>query len=67
MMLPFRRLRLESWAEIRQRMIRETELFLEEGLQNPEKQRRIPALPVGSASFTRGYASVFWAEVLGSS
>jgi hypothetical protein len=67
MMLPFRRLRFESWVAIRQRMIRETEAFLEEGLRRPEQQRRIPALPVGSGSFTRGYASVFWAEVLGSS
>lgn len=57
----------ESWVQIRARMLNETERFLEDGLKGAEKHPRIPAIPVGSGSFTRGLAEVFWAQVLGSS
>jgi hypothetical protein len=67
MILPFRTPRSESWVMIRARMLRETELFLEEGLREPDKQLRIPAIPVGSGAFPRGFADVFWSQVLGSS
>jgi hypothetical protein len=48
-------------------MLRETELYLEDALHRPEQHPRIPAIPVGSGSFPRGLAEVFWAQVLGSS
>jgi hypothetical protein len=67
MIVPFRKPRLESWATLHARMIRETEVFLEEGLREPEQHLRIPAIPVGSGSFPRGFSDVFWSQVLGSS
>ena len=63
--LPFRR--RESSLLLRVRLLRETELFLEEGLKRSEAYPRIPAIPVGSGSFTRGLAEAFWSQVLGSS
>jgi hypothetical protein len=48
-------------------MLRETETFLEDGLKKPQQHPRIPAIPVGSGSFTRGFAEIFWAQILGSS
>ncbi|UCD29040.1 MAG: hypothetical protein JSV03_00725 [Planctomycetota bacterium] len=59
--------RFESWAVIQARMIRETEVYLEEALRDPEQQIVIPAIPVGSGRFPRGYAHEFWARVLGTS
>jgi len=59
--------RQESWTAIRRRIIRETEAFLEEGLRHPERHLIIPAVPVGKARFPAGLASLFWAQVLGSS
>jgi hypothetical protein len=67
MILPDLFRRRESWLITRARMLRETEVFLEEGLTRPEKHPRIPAIPVGSGSFPRGLAEVFWAQILGSS
>ncbi len=67
MMLPFSTRGRESWVILRARMLRETELYLEEGLRNPEQHPRIPAIPVGSGSFPRGLAEIFWSQVLGSS
>ncbi|HPD29581.1 MAG TPA: hypothetical protein PLL20_06275 [Phycisphaerae bacterium] len=66
MFSPFRG-RFESWTAIRARMLRETEVFIEEGLRHPERQVRIPALKVGSGTFTRIFAQAFWAQVLGTS
>ena len=66
-MLPSARNRLESWAAIRARMLRETERFLEEALRHPERQVVIPAVPLGSGCFPRGFAQAFWAQVLGAS
>lgn len=59
--------RFEEWAVIRARMLRETELFLEQALRHPERQVIIPALEVGRASFPRGFACAFWAQILGTS
>ncbi len=67
MILPFRRPRLESWAVIRARMLRETEAFLEDGLRDDARPVHIPAIPVGRGSFPRGFADLFWSRVLGSS
>jgi hypothetical protein len=52
---------------MRGRMLRETEVFLEEGLRHPERHLRIPAIAVGEGEFLRGYADIFWSSVLGSS
>lgn len=64
---PFRRTRWNEWEHMRRRMLRETEVFLEEGLRHPEKHLRIPAIAVGEGEFLRGYADIFWSSVLGSS
>ena len=66
-MLYVPRAKLESWAVLRRRMLRETEAFLEKALRHPEQQVMIPAVPVGQAAFPRGYAQLFWSQVLGSS
>ena len=61
------RSRVENWQFIRRRMIRETEHFLEDALQHPERRIVIPAIRVGTAEFPRGFAHAFWAQVLGAS
>ena len=58
---------MESWVVIQARMIRETELFLEEGLRHPERYMIIPAMPVGTGRFPRGWANEFWSRILASS
>jgi hypothetical protein len=67
MILPFGRRSETDWEAIRARMLRETEVFLEEGLRRPEQHRRIPAIPVGAGSFPRGFADLFWSQVLATS
>jgi len=62
----FRR-KLTAWEQIRGRMLRETEVFLEEALADPQRQVVIPVVRVGEAEFVRGYADMFWAGILGSS
>jgi hypothetical protein len=57
----------EYWDVIRARMRRETEAFLEAGLRHPEQYRRIPAVPVGTARFPRGFADAFWSQLLATS
>jgi hypothetical protein len=57
----------DYWASIRARMLRETEVFLEEGLRHPEQYRRIPAIPVGNGRFPRGFADAFWSQLLATS
>ncbi len=65
MILRFTSPRLQSWAVIRARLLRETEEFLEQGLREPQQYRRIPAIRIGYGSFTRHFAETFWSEVLG--
>jgi hypothetical protein len=65
MIAPFHDASRESWEEIRARMLGETELYLEDGLRHPERAVRIPAVPVGSGSFSPHFARSFWAEALG--
>jgi len=67
MILPPRRSRLESWVVIRARMLRETEMFLEDAMRGREKHMVIPAVPLGEASFPGGFARAFWSQVLGTS
>jgi len=59
--------KLESWEILRRRMLRETEAFLEKGLYESDHQVQIPAVRVGEANFTRGFADLFWARILESS
>jgi len=59
--------KLPSWEDLRRRMLRETEVFLEEGLASPDRQVVIPVVRVGEAEFVRGFADLFWAGILGSS
>lgn len=59
--------RLDSWQVMRARMLRETERFLEDGLRRPEQHLMIPAIRVGGGRFPRGYAHLFWSQVLGTS
>ena len=46
------------------RAIRETEVFLEECVRNPEGVRRIPTLRVGFGAFPPGLAEEFWENAL---
>jgi len=64
-MLWARRDRPETWTLIRARMLRETQEYIEDGLRHPERRVRIPAIPVGKGRFARGFAQVFWSQVLG--
>lgn len=66
-MLPPVKSRFESWRVIRRRMLRETEHFIEQALRHPEQHPRIPVIRVGSGSFTRTFAHLFWAQTLGAS
>jgi hypothetical protein len=66
-MVAFFRRRQTSWEYIRGRMLRETEMFLEESLADPKRQVTIPVVRVGEAEFVRGFADMFWAGILGSS
>jgi len=58
---------LETWVMIRRRMLQETEAFLEDAMQHPERQVAIPAVRVGEAEFNRTFAHLFWSQVLGAS
>jgi hypothetical protein len=57
----------DNWTAIRARILRETEVFLEEGLRHPERHLRIPAIPVDRTPFPRGFADAFWSQVLATS
>ena len=61
----FRRKKHESYEEMRQRMIAETELALLYGLRFPERASRIPTLIAGTGSFERSVTVRFWAKALG--
>lgn len=54
----------EDWETIRRRMLRETEEYLAEGLEHPERRIRIPAHRVGSGHFSRAFSIAFWESVL---
>jgi len=45
-------------------MLRETEEYLAEGLEHPERRIRIPTHPVGCGSFSRAFSIAFWKSVL---
>ena len=55
----------DSYAELRRRMIRSTELALLVGMRFPEHTQRIPIMEVGKGRFHPTYAARFWQDVLG--
>ncbi len=55
----------ELYQQLRRRMIRETEDFLEASLRQPNGQVRIPTIVVGRGRFTPRFARSFWQEMLG--
>jgi hypothetical protein len=56
----------DMWGTVTARMLRETELYLEEHLRRPPEWI-IPTVEVGKAGFPRGYADAFWSQVLATS
>ncbi len=61
----FFRRRRETLQQMRQRLIRETELALLIGLRRPDHAPRIPAKEVGSGGFDPAFAEAFWSGILG--
>jgi hypothetical protein len=55
---------LESWEEMRDRLVAETSAFLTEALRHPELVVRIPMIPADSARFPPSLTSAFWDAVL---
>ena len=55
----------DGYSELRRRMIRETEHYLESAAAHPGGKARIPSVVVGKARFSEKYASQFWTAVLG--
>lgn len=58
------RRKLETWEELRTRIIAETEVYLNEALQHPELAVRIPMIPAGSGRFPPSLTRAFWEQVL---
>lgn len=56
--------RIETWEELRARILAETSAFLTEGLRQPEFAVRIPTIPSGSGRFPPSLAAAFWQPVL---
>lgn len=63
----FNRTKMELWRAMRVRMLRETETFLEHGLEHPEQHLRIPSKPVGTGGFPKEMSEAFWSQVLATS
>ncbi len=55
---------LETWEEMRDRLVAETSAFLTEALRHPELAVRIPMIPADSARFPPSLTSAFWDAVL---
>ncbi len=55
---------LETWEEMRDRLVAETSAFLTEALRHPELAVRIPMIPADSARFPSSLTSAFWDAVL---
>lgn len=58
------RLRDKSWDEYHREMIRETEQFIEFGLNHPDLIIEIPSKPVGQGGWPKQVADWFWGTVL---
>ncbi len=55
----------QSHVDLRQRLIRETELALYIGLRFPERVPRIPFVKIGTGSFDPQVAEEYWENMLG--
>jgi hypothetical protein len=55
---------LESWDELRARMVAETSAFLTEALRHPALIVRIPTIPAGSGRFPPSLTTAFWDPIL---
>lgn len=62
--LRFNRRRIETYEEMRQRILAETCLFLTEALKHPELGVRIPIVPADGARFPPSLTKSFWEPVL---
>lgn len=49
---------------MRQRVLAETSMFIEECLKHPELAPRIPAIPAGSGRFPASLSHAFWESIL---
>ncbi len=56
--------RLETWEELRRRLVAETELFITEALRHPELAIHIPMIPSESARFPPSLSRAFWDPIL---
>lgn len=56
--------RIESYEEMRQRLIAETSAYITECLLHPEYAARIPVVAVGKGRFPPSFAISFWEELL---
>ncbi len=56
---------LSGYDELRRRIMRETEAALLIGLRFPHTFHRIPTVEVGTAEFSREFASEYWESLLG--
>jgi hypothetical protein len=56
--------RVETWEEIRRRMVAETSAYLTEALRHPELGVRIPMVPADSARFPPSLTPAFWDSIL---
>ena len=54
----------ERWAILRQRMLAETEAFLEDALRHPDRCIWIPTKKVGTGGWSPAFASTFWSQLL---
>ncbi len=54
----------ETWQQYRARLIRETEIFIEWGLRNPDKVTRIPMKRMGNGGWPVEVGAWFWNTVL---
>lgn len=64
-MAMFRRNRdLESWEEMRKRMLDETSAYLSECLEHPELAPRIPVVESKKANFPNSLTPAFWNQIL---
>ena len=58
------RRRDETTEQMRQRVLAETSLFIEECLKHPELAPRIPAIPAGTGRFPPSMSHAFWDSIL---
>lgn len=55
---------IETWEELRDRLVAETSAFVTEALRHPELVVRIPMIPAESARFPPSLTTAFWDPVL---